>query len=126
MDDEENFTNTRKSSVTDESKKMFHEKEDDFEYLTFTEVKNTIDLLDLYIDINNQVTKEKKMPATFKRFLANMKSIRDQLNKIRLENIPIKVGKEDMNIRNTGAFAGDESIGAYFKMFNQKQQAMPN
>ena len=62
--------------------------DDGYEYLSFTEVKNTIDLILLYIDINKKVIDTKKVSRGFLKFTETLVQIKEQLQKIRLEPIP--------------------------------------
>ena len=62
--------------------------DDGYEYLSFTEVKNTIDLILLYIDINKKVIDTKKVSRGFLKFTETLVQIKEQLLKIRLEPIP--------------------------------------
>jgi len=65
MDDDEIERNSVKGKLIDVD-------EQEFEYLSFISVKNTIDLLNLYLDINKQVLLKKKMPKNFVQFQAIM------------------------------------------------------
>ena len=59
---------------------------DDAEYLTYTEMKNTIDLLTLYITVNSQVREEKPTLQMFKTFTDIMKRLEVILRRIKVKN----------------------------------------
>lgn len=59
---------------------------DDAEYLTYTEMKNTIDLLTLYISVNTQVRKEKATLPMFGTFTEIMKRLEVILRRIKVKN----------------------------------------
>ena len=59
---------------------------DDAEYLTYTEMKNTIDLLTLYITVNSQVREEKATLQMFKTFTDIMKRLEVILRRIKVKN----------------------------------------
>jgi len=59
---------------------------DDAEYLTYTEMKNTIDLLTLYITVNTQVREEKATLQMFKTFTDIMKRLEVILRRIKVKN----------------------------------------
>ena len=59
---------------------------DDCEYLTYTEMKNTIDLLTLYITVNTQVRSEKSTLHMFRAFTDVMKRLEVILRRIKVKN----------------------------------------
>ena len=59
---------------------------DDAEYLTYTEMKNTIDLLTLYIAVNTQVRQEKATLQMFRTFTDIMKRLEVILRRIKVKN----------------------------------------
>ena len=56
-------SNTKKDSNV--STLTVENDDDGYEYLSFNEVKNTIDLIVLYIDINSKVIETKKVNKRF-------------------------------------------------------------
>lgn len=67
-----------------------------YEWLTFTEMKNTIDLIMLYLDINEKVMETKGMPKSFKKFTTNLRLIQKQLDKIKIEKAPQPMGVKNV------------------------------
>lgn len=59
---------------------------DDCEYLTYTEMKNTIDLLTLYISVNTQVLSAKATLPMFRTFTDIMKRLEVILRRIKVKN----------------------------------------
>ena len=48
-------------------------------------MKNTLDLIQLYVEINENVIKIKRMSPRFIKFTQNLKNIKLQLQKIKFE-----------------------------------------
>jgi hypothetical protein len=66
-----------KSTVPDHYTFTLDSEDNSFkEYLSFTEAKNTIDLIDLYIDVNQRVVEQKKTTRRFQQFTSNLSLIR--------------------------------------------------
>lgn len=68
------------------------DEDERYDFLTFTEVKNTIDLLALYLDVNQKVIEQKKTSKLFQQFTANMNLVKIQLKKIKIEPPVFRVG----------------------------------
>lgn len=100
----------------------FEIQDDDekYDYLTFTEVKNTIDLLALYLDVNKKVVEGKKTSKLFQQFTANMNLIKIQLTKIKIEMPVFKIGSKHTT---TPTALSEQSIWSYFTMVSQKTSA---
>lgn len=76
----------RKKSV---SGKLRQESMDDsdfpYDFLSFSEMRNVIDLLNLYITVNQEVISTKSKSRTFKRFHETMQNIKNKIDMIRVE-----------------------------------------
>lgn len=58
---------------------LANDDSEEYDYLSYTEIKNTIDLIDLYLETNEKVIENKQMPTAFKDFTKNLGDIKRQL-----------------------------------------------
>ena len=56
-----------------------------YDFLSFSEMRNVIDLLNLYITVNQEVISTKSKSRTFKRFHETMQNIKNKIDMIRVE-----------------------------------------
>lgn len=58
-----------------------------YDFLSFSEMRNVIDLLNLYITVNQEVIKTKSKSRTFKKFHETMVNIKNKIDMIKVESI---------------------------------------
>lgn len=56
-----------------------------YDFLSFSEMRNVIDLINLYITVNQEVIKTKSKSQTFKKFHATMQNIKNKIDMIRVD-----------------------------------------
>ena len=58
-----------------------------YDFLSFSEMRNVIDLLNLYITVNQEVIQTKIKSRTFKKFHETMLNIKNKIDMVRVDSL---------------------------------------